>query len=385
MFTILKFKQKVEGMTYRIIIVEIYKVVIIIKSSIEQLAERIVSDAARNQASDIHIIPRQNDTLIQLRINNHIVPRHYLPKEECDRLVSHFKFMANMDIGERRRPQSGSFVCYVNRSSYGLRLSTLPSNNSESLVIRLLPQQEHIPFYQLSLFPNMTRKLLALLKHAHGLIIFTGPTGCGKTTTLYSLLNETAHLFHRNIITLEDPIEKNYDGVLQVQVNEKAGITYAAGLKAILRHDPDIIMVGEIRDAETARIAVRAALTGHLVLSTMHTRDARGAIFRLHEFGVNWLEVEQTLVAVTAQRLVELNCPLCVGECSPFCQSYGRWKRASVFELLSGKSLNSVLKEARGTPAVIKYRTLKDAISKGILLGYIKESEYERWVCDTDE
>jgi competence protein ComGA len=360
-------------------------VVIFIKSSIEQLAERIVSDAARNQASDIHIIPRQNDTLIQLRMNNHIVPRHYLPKEECDRLVSHFKFMANMDIGEKRRPQSGSFVCYVNRSSYGLRLSTLPSNNSESLVIRLLPQQEHIPFYQLSLFPNMTRKLLALLKHAHGLIIFTGPTGCGKTTTLYSLLNETAHLFHRNIITLEDPIEKNYDGVLQVQVNEKAGITYAAGLKAILRHDPDIIMVGEIRDAETARIAVRAALTGHLVLSTMHTRDARGAIYRLHEFGVNWLEVEQTVVAVTAQRLVELTCPICEGECSPYCQSYGKWKRASVFELLSGKSLNAVLKEARGTPSVIKYRTLKDVINKGISLGYIKESEYERWVSDTDE
>jgi competence protein ComGA len=359
-------------------------VVNVIKSSIEQLADRIVSDAARNQASDIHIIPRQHDTLIQLRMNNNIIPRLYLPKDECDRLVSHFKFMANMDIGEKRRPQSGSFFCSVNSKVFGLRLSTLPSNNSESLVIRLLPQQEQIPFYQLSLFPNMTRKLLALLKHAHGLIIFTGPTGCGKTTTLYSLLNETAHLFHRNIITLEDPIEKSYDGVLQVQVNEKAGITYATGLKAILRHDPDIIMVGEIRDAETARIAVRAALTGHLVLSTMHTRDAKGAIYRLNEFGVNWLEVEQTIVAVTAQRLVELTCPICEGECSPFCLSYGRWKRASVFELLSGRNLNSVLKEAKGEVANVKYRTLKDVIKKGIALGYIKEDEYERWVCENN-
>ncbi|MHC0035928.1 competence type IV pilus ATPase ComGA [Pseudoneobacillus sp. C159] len=356
--------------------------VIYIKSSIEQLADRIVSDAARNQASDIHIIPRQQDTLIQLRMNNNIIPRLYLPKDECDRLVSHFKFMANMDIGEKRRPQSGSFVSYVDTKAYGLRLSTLPSNNSESLVIRLLPQQEHIPFYQLSLFPNMTRKLLALLKHAHGLVIFTGPTGCGKTTTLYSLLNETAHLFHRNIITLEDPIEKTYDGVLQVQVNEKAGITYATGLKAILRHDPDIIMVGEIRDVETARIAVRASLTGHLVLSTMHTRDAKGAIYRLHEFGVNWHEVEQTIVAVTAQRLVELHCPLCKGDCSPHCHSYGRWKRASVFELLSGKNLTQALKEAKGEAAEVNYRTIRDVIKKGIALGYIKEGEYERWVYD---
>jgi competence protein ComGA len=359
-------------------------VVIFIKSSIEQLADRIVSDAARNQASDIHIIPRQHDTLIQLRVNNNIIPRQFLPKDECDRLVSHFKFMANMDIGEKRRPQSGSFVCFVNSKAFGLRLSTLPSNSSESLVIRLLPQQEQIPFYQLSLFPNITRKLLALLKHAHGLVIFTGPTGSGKTTTLYSLLNETAHLYHRNIITLEDPIEKYYDGVLQVQVNEKAGITYATGLRAILRHDPDIIMVGEIRDAETARIAVRASMTGHLVLSTMHTRDAKGAIYRLNEFGVNWLEVEQTIVAVTAQRLVELTCPICKGECSPFCHTFGRGKRASVFELLSGKNLNAVLKEAKGELASSNYQTLKDVIKKGIALGYIKEGEYERWISDTN-
>ncbi|MDP4156938.1 MAG: ATPase, T2SS/T4P/T4SS family, partial [Bacillota bacterium] len=220
------------------------------------------------------------------------------------------------------------------------------------------------------------------LKHAHGLIIFTGPTGSGKSTTLYSLLNETAHLFHRNVITLEDPIEKNYDSVLQVQVNEKAGITYATGLKAILRHDPDIIMVGEIRDSETAKIAVRAALTGHLVLTTMHTRDAKGAVYRLHEFGANWLEVEQTLVAVTAQRLVELTCPFCEDECTPFCYSGGRWKRASVFELLSGKNLHLTMKEAKGVKVDLNYRTLKDVIRKGIALGYIKESEYERLVYD---
>ncbi|WP_042458360.1 competence type IV pilus ATPase ComGA [Neobacillus dielmonensis] len=356
-----------------------------IVSDIEILADRIISDAARNQATDIHIIPRKNDTLIQFRLTNKLIPRLTLPKEECDRLISHFKFKANMDIGERRRPQSGAVFCEVNGEFMGLRLSTLPSNNRESLVLRLLPQQNQIPFHQLSLFPSMTRKLLALLKHAHGLIIFTGPTGSGKTTTLYSLINETAHLFQRNVITLEDPIEKNYDSVLQVQVNEKAGVTYAAGLKAILRHDPDIIMVGEIRDAETAKIAVRAALTGHLVLSTMHTRDAKGAVFRLHEFGVNWLEVEQTIIAVTAQRLVELTCPFCEGDCSPYCYSYGRWKRASVFELLSGKNLSAVMRAAKGERMETRYRTLKDVIKKGIALGYVQESEYNRLVYDDDQ
>lgn len=359
--------------------------VFLIVSSIELLADRIISDAARNQATDIHIVPRQKDTLIQIRLTNKLIPRLYLPQEECDRLVSHFKFTANMDIGDRRRPQSGSIVCKVDGQQISLRLSTLPSNNRESLVIRLLPQQDQIPFHQLSLFPNMTRKLLALLKHAHGLIIFTGPTGSGKTTTLYSLLNETAHLFHRNVITLEDPIEKNYDSVLQVQVNEKAGVTYATGLKAILRHDPDIIMVGEIRDGETAKIAVRAALTGHLVLSTMHTRDAKGAIYRLNEFGVNWLEVEQTLIAVTAQRLAELSCPFCKNECSPYCNSYGRWKRASVLELLSGRNLRAVINQARGEKVSCSYRTLKDVIRKGIALGYIKESEYDRLVYDDEQ
>jgi len=161
-------------------------------------------------------------------------------------------------------------------------------------------------------------------------------------------------------------------------------VTYAAGLKAILRHDPDIIMVGEIRDAETAKIAVRAALTGHLVLSTMHTRDAKGAVYRLREFGVNWLEVEQTLIAVTAQRLVELTCPFCEGECSPLCYTFGRWKRASVFELLSGRNLNTAMRAAKGEKLDTHYRTLKEVINKGIALGYIQESEYERLVYDDE-
>ena len=224
-----------------------------------------------------------------------------------------------------------------------------------------------------------------MLQYAHGLIVFTGPTGSGKTSTLYSLLNQTSQIYQRNIITLEDPVEKVSDTVLQVQVNEKAGVTYAAGLKAILRHDPDIIMVGEIRDGETARTAVRAALTGHLVLTTMHTREAKGAIPRLLEFGVSKQEIEQTLVAVTAQRLVELTCPFCEGECSPYCFSAGRLKRASVFEVLTGNALLEAMKETGEEASFNSYKTLREVIAKGIALGFIKESEYPRWVVADEE
>lgn len=349
-------------------------------SLIEGLADRIIHDAVKSRATDVHIIPRKSDTLIQLRISNKLIPKLHLPKEECDRLVSHFKFTASMDIGEKRRPQSGACSYIIDGQMIGLRLSTLPASQNESLVIRILPFQEHIPFYQISLFPSMSRKLISLLKHSHGLIILTGPTGSGKTSTLYALLNESSHVYNRNVITLEDPIEKENEMVLQVQVNEKAGITYTSGLKAILRHDPDIIMVGEIRDAETAKIAIRASLTGHLVLTTMHTRDAKGAIYRLMEFGVSWQEIKQTLVAVTAQRLVELTCPYCSGNCSPLCFSYRRAKRASVFELLTGHSLTSALNEVKGEQSFYHFQTLKEEIRKGIALGYIKESEFDRWV-----
>lgn len=216
-------------------------------------------------------------------------------------------------------------------------------------------------------------------------IYITLVTGSGKSTTLYSLLSEASQIINRHVITLEDPIEMKTDNVLQIQVNEKAGISYATGLKAILRHDPDIIMVGEIRDQETAEIAVRAALTGHLVLTTMHTRDAKGAIYRLLEFGINWLEIEQTLIAVTAQRLVELVCPFCERECPPYCYSAGRGKRGSVFEILSGSSLNSVLRESKGMKEEFRYKTLRDAILKGIALGFIKEEEFKRWILDDQE
>ncbi len=349
-------------------------------NSTEKLAEKILQYAMRFSASDIHIFPRKGDPSIQLRIDNRIIPLDFLKIPSIERLVSHFKFLGSMDIGEKRRPQSGSFTYQLDGKSIGLRLSTLPALNAESLVIRLIPQQNIMPIKQLTLFPNAAYKLMSLMKYSHGLIIFTGPTGSGKTTTLYSLLHYAKEHINRNIITLEDPIENQTDEVLQVQINEKAGITYSVGLKAALRHDPDIIMVGEIRDAETARIAVRAAMTGHLILTTMHTRDAAGAIYRLIEFGVSWQEIEQTLIAVTAQRLVELNCPICGENCSHFCTFHNREKRAGVYELLHGKTLSSVFLKAKGDIDIVAPRGLREEMQKAVALGFIPEKEYERWV-----
>lgn len=349
-------------------------------NEIEKVADRLVKEATVLRASDIHIVPKRDDAVVQFRIDGALVMKETLTKDVYERLVAHFKFLADMDIGERRRPQSGAMEMNQDGTIISLRLSTLPTFYDESLVIRLLLQDSFLPLSQLSLFPNATRKLLSFLHHSHGLIIFTGPTGSGKTTTLYTLLRVCQNEWNRNVITLEDPIEKRTENVLQVQVNEKAGITYATGLKAILRHDPDIIMVGEIRDAETAKIAVRAALTGHLVLTTMHTKNAVGAIYRLLEFGVSLQEIEQTLLAVTAQRLVELMCPFCEGACSPFCRRQRAVRRAAIYEWLYGEALTKAIQEVRGENVTYRYPTLQQMIKKGVALGFLPPSAFKGWM-----
>lgn len=349
------------------------------------MARKLVEKAVKEKATDIHIVLKQKATIISFRISYQLKQKFKLSIEEGERLIAHYKFKASMDIGEKRRPQNGSYFMEVNGKSIGLRLSTLPSNFSESLVIRILPQDDLIPIDKLALFPNTAKKLLALLKHAHGLIIFTGPTGSGKTSTLYTLLKHSSTFFQRNVVTLEDPIEKRNEDILQVQVNEKAGISYSIGLKAILRHDPDIIMVGEIRDSETAKIAVRAALTGHLVLTTMHTRDSIGAIYRLLEFGVSLNDISQTLIAVTAQRLVELSCAVCLSDCEERCLWYSG-NRTAVYEILKGKDLKAILSCIKENQTFYpSFKSLKDFIRKGIALGYIKHKEYERWVVDDEK
>lgn len=334
-------------------------------------------------ATDIHIVPKERETAVFLRVQHDLSFFQKLSLEDSTKVISHFKFMAGLDIGEKRKPQSGAYFTFVNDIQLNLRLSTLPTSFSESLVIRILPPENAIPLEQLSLFPTTTKKLLALIKHAHGLILFTGPTGSGKTTTLYTLLQYSSQTLKRNIISLEDPIEKMSSEILQVQVNEKAGITYSSGLKAILRHDPDVIVVGEIRDEETAQIAVRASLTGHLVLSSMHTRDAPGAVTRLLEFGVKRFEIEQALIAVTAQRLVLVQCPFCGGNCSVFCPLHNR-KRACIYEIIHGEALARSIRDV-GQRSSHCFRTLREELIKGMALGFITKAEYERWSYSVEE
>ncbi len=346
---------------------------------VENHAERLVLEASIEGVTDIHFVPRREDCLIKYRFGNDLTVREKIPKQHSTKLISHFKFLASMDIGEKRRPQTGSLMLSVREKLVNLRLSTLPTPYEESLVIRLLPQEDPFPTSELSLFPQTTNTLISLMKNKHGLMIFTGPTGSGKTTTLYSLLHASHQSTQRNVITLEDPIEKHTDYLLQVQVNEKAGITYSTGLKAILRHDPDIIMVGEIRDEETAKIAIRASLTGHLVLSTMHTKDAKGAIYRLKEFNITMQEIEQTLLAISAQRLFDLICPFCGETCMPICRKHRKAKRISVYEVLHGRSLLNVIDEARGNTTPYSYPTFSKLINKGIALGYLPIQSLEGW------
>lgn len=350
-------------------------------NEIEQKSKSLLEQAVKTGASDIHLVPRQNDALIRFRIDDMLTDNASMPKRFAEKLISHFKFLAGMDIGEKRRPQNGALNMRIEGHHINLRLSTLPTPFQESLSLRLLPQEQTFTLSQLSLFPEAFQHLLALIRKANGLVVLTGPTGSGKTTTLYALLYAAKEMYNRSIITLEDPIEKKSDSFIQMEVNERASVTYAAGFKSILRHDPDIIMIGEIRDVETARIAVRASLTGHLVLTTMHTKDSIGCIQRLIELGIPQTDLEQTLVGVVAQRLVELNCPRCGATCQPDCRLNRKTRRLGIYEILTGVPLNDVLAGNRNA----SYKKLEDLIIKGIALGYLTKRNYERWIGDIRE
>ncbi|MCP3763318.1 GspE/PulE family protein [Domibacillus sp. A3M-37] len=341
---------------------------------VEQKIAQMLAAAVSMQATDIHLTPKTNGYLIKMRAGGELSKSDSFSIREGERLIAYLKFTASMDIGEKRKPQSGSFRQMINGFPLSLRISTLPAvPHKESLVIRILPQK-HVPHLsELTLFPYTAMKLTSLLNHSHGLILLSGPTGSGKSTTLYSMIQHCAATLNKHVITLEDPVEKQQDSFVQIQVNEKAGITYSTGLKAILRHDPDVIMVGEIRDEETARAAVKSALTGHLVLSTIHARDAAGVIERLIELGVSRHEITQTMTGITAQRLVRILCPECGTSCGDECTQEIR--QAIVCEMLSGQAL----KEVTNGETLSAYKRLKDELRKGMAYGFIAHEEWARW------
>lgn len=281
-----------------------------------KLANTIVFDAYKNGVSDIHIEPRKNDTRIRVRIDGELVEQMIISTPAHKALITRFKILSDLNIAEKRIPQDGRFSYPIEDGKFlDLRVSTLPTVDGEKMVIRLLGSsvQKVTTLDQLGMSQKDYLAFTEMLKNPNGIIMVTGPTGSGKSTTLYAALVEIATP-NINVVTVEDPVEKNIDGVNQVHINIKAGLTFAEGLRSILRQDPDVVMIGEIRDGETAEIAVRAAITGHLVLSTIHTNDAISTVSRLEDMGIEPYLVASSLVGLVAQRLVKLCCTHCATE-----------------------------------------------------------------------
>lgn len=276
-----------------------------------RLVNTLLFRAVKEKASDIHIEPYEKDMVIRFRIDGVLYDIFKPPKKLQNAITSRIKVMGNLNIAEKRLPQDGRIPLKLAGKDIDIRLNTVPTAHGERLVMRLQDRSNVILSLEQLGFPdNMLEVAYDLLKKTHGIILVTGPTGSGKSTTLYAGLMKINSI-ERNIITVEDPVEQRVHGIGQIQVNSKIGLTFASGLRAILRQDPDVIMIGEIRDLETAEIAINASLTGHLVLSTIHTNDSAGAFPRLMDMGCEPFLIASSILGVFAQRLVRLLCPEC--------------------------------------------------------------------------
>jgi type IV pilus assembly protein PilB len=279
-----------------------------------RMIDKIIRNAVKARASDIHMEPFEKYIKIRYRVDGELQEMFKSPKETLPALVTRVKILSNLDIAEKRLPQDGRILTKVDNREVDLRVSILPTVYGEKVVIRILSRDSYlVDKKKLGMTEDNLRKLERIIKSPYGIILVTGPTGSGKSTTLYAILKEL-NTTEKNIITIEDPVEYMMDGINQVNVNIKAGLTFAAGLRSILRQDPDIIMVGEIRDGETAEIAIRSAITGHLVLSSIHTNDAPSAIVRLVDMGIEPYLVATSISGVISQRLVRKICPHCKEE-----------------------------------------------------------------------
>jgi type IV pilus assembly protein PilB len=281
------------------------------EAPIVKLVNSIIVQAINEKASDVHIEPWEDGLRVRYRVDGFLREIMNLPGQIRHQLISRLKILSNMDIAEKRKPQDGRIQIKYHNCEVDLRVSTMPNIFGEKIVIRLLDKSANLyKINQLGFQEENFQMYSNLLKYSCGMILITGPTGSGKTTTLFATLSEL-NTRDKNIVTIEEPVEYVLKGINQTQVNPKAGLTFALGLRSILRQDPDVIMLGEIRDAETAEIAVRAATTGHMVFSTLHTNDAAGALTRLADMGVEPFLVASSVLGVTAQRLVRLICPRC--------------------------------------------------------------------------
>jgi len=342
-------------------------------TSIIKIVDLIIAQAVRDRASDIHIEPEQSETRVRFRIDGvlHEIPAP--PKEWEAAIISRIKVLAGMDIAESRSPQDGHFQAKVDERIVDFRVSTLPTIHGENVVMRLLDTAsvtiglERLGF---TTYEDLKR-YEELISKPYGIILSTGPTGCGKTTTLYSALMRI-NTPDRNIITLEDPVEYRLGLIRQVQINPKAGITFANGLRAILRQDPDVIMVGEIRDLETARMAVQAALTGHLVFSTLHTNDAPSAVARLVDMGVEAFLVSASLIGVMAQRLIRVICSKCKEPYKPSKAVLKKWGLEDKKDIVvyRGRGCDECKGTGyRGRTGIFELMTVSDEMKEMIISG----------------
>ncbi len=306
-----------------------------------RLVNMILFEALRRRASDIHIQPLESKLVIRFRVDGMLIDAFSPPLSLAPAISSRLKVMAELDIANRHAPQDGQTTVRVGSRKIDIRFSCVPTIFGERLVLRLLDQsQTQLNLDAVGMTQDMQDQLLELVGRPNGMILVTGPTGSGKTTTLYAALEQVDRT-SRNVMTIEDPVEYHLEGIAQIQVNPKRGVTFAAGLRSILRQDPDVILVGEIRDAETAQLAVQASLTGHLVLATLHTNDAPSAISRLQDIGIEPYLISSSLLAVMAQRLMRRVCSTCAGRgalpdgsrCDR-CYASGYAGRVAIYEIM---------------------------------------------------
>ncbi|MGE3108460.1 MAG: GspE/PulE family protein [Phycisphaerales bacterium] len=311
-----------------------------------RLVNMILFEALRRRASDIHVHPMETKLIIRFRIDGMLVDAFNPPLSLAPAISSRLKVMTELDIANRHSPQDGHSTVRVGTRKVDIRLSVIPTVYGERIVLRMLDQsQTRLSLDDVGMTQRMQHELVQLVSHNTGIILVTGPTGSGKTTTLYGALGKVDRTT-RNVMTIEDPVEYHLEGISQTQVNVKRGVTFAAGLRALLRQDPDVILVGEVRDKETAQLAVQASLTGHLVLATLHTNDAPSAIARLEDIGIERYLITSTLLAAMAQRLLRRICKSCSGlgkipgQTGPWgdrcekCFGTGYYGRVGVFEIM---------------------------------------------------
>lgn len=346
----------------------------------------------KRRASDIHFEPHPEGLRIRQRIDGFLVETAQVGIEDSSAVISRLKIMGNLDIGEKRLPQDGTLTFTQLEGSYDVRISTIPTVHGEKVVLRLIKNRPEVSSLdELGMDEVQLMRIKRLLTKASGLLIVTGPTGSGKTTTLYAML-QFLNVVEKNLITLEDPVELQIAGINQVQVHPKAGLSFARGLRAALRQDPDIIMIGEIRDRETADIAIGAALTGHLVLTTLHTADGASVVTRLLDMKIEAYRVAAALSGIVAQRLVRKLCEYCRGERCQSCGNIGYFGRTGAFEVIAvDEAFKQLIVENTSLSYLRRYLrnqgipSLKEAIMHKVKEGLTTFDEYNRVVTDAEE